>query len=62
MTKLIRTVLLDDDENVISMAETIVENSDDIERHLENWHHLKSALKKSELLDEEKVLDLSEPH
>lgn len=71
MTKLIRTVLLDEDDNVLSMAETTVENADDIERHLENWHALKTALKRSELVEEDQAKDaeeklsaeaLTEPH
>lgn len=66
--KTIRTVITDEDDNVISMAETEVDSIEDIERHLENWHSLKSSFKRHEKIEEEQakdaeeLLDLTEPH
>lgn len=44
--KKIITILLDDDENVLSRAETDVETSDDIARHLEKFHSIEIALER----------------
>lgn len=63
--KTIRTAIYDEDDNVISMAETEVDNVNDIERHLENWHSLKSSFKRHEAIEADQALDandLLEPH
>lgn len=50
--KLIRTVLYDEFEEIIGMAETEVDNITDLERHLEHWHNLKSVYKRHEAEEE----------
>lgn len=45
MKKLV-TYLYDEDENVLSKVETLVETSDDIARHLEKFHSIEVALER----------------
>lgn len=44
--KKIITILIDDDENVLSRAETDVETPEDIARHLEKFHSIEIALER----------------